>query len=56
MKIDPEIPSSIRELAAVLSQPEPILRESVSERTMKCGNAAALANMIPKPGMSLITF
>src|SRR6266850_437453 len=40
MKIDPEVPSSVRELAAVLSQPKPMRRGSVSERTMKCGKAS----------------
>ena len=39
MKTDPETPSSIRELAAVLSQPKPMRRGSVSERTMKCGKS-----------------
>jgi hypothetical protein len=39
MKIPPEVPSSIRALAAVLSQPKPMRRGSVSERTMKCGKA-----------------
>ena len=40
MNIDPEVPSSVRELAAVLSQPKPMRRGSVSERTMKCGKAS----------------
>src|SRR5258708_1269336 len=39
MKILPHVPSSVRELAAVLSQPKPMRRGSVSERTMKCGKA-----------------
>jgi hypothetical protein len=47
MKIDREIPSSVGELAAVLSQPE-ARRGSVSERTMKSVKRAALADMIPK--------
>src|SRR6266480_1129125 len=40
MKIPPEVPSSVRELAVVLSQPKPMRRGSVSERTMKCGKAS----------------
>ena len=37
MKSDAEIPSSVRELAAALSQPKPMRRGSVSVRHMKCG-------------------
>src|SRR5215467_7742726 len=48
MKTDPEIPSSIRELAAVLSQPKPMRRGSVSERTMKCGKASCPCQQDPK--------
>ena len=48
MKIHPEVPSSIRELAAVLSQPQPMRRGSVSERTMKCGKAGCLCQEDPK--------
>jgi hypothetical protein len=39
MKTHSEVPWSIRELAAVFSQPKPMRRGSVSERTMKCGKA-----------------
>ena len=48
MKIDPAIPSSVRELAAVLSQPKPMRRGSVSERTMKCGKAGCPCQQDPK--------
>ena len=48
MKTHPEIPSSIRELAAVLSQPKPMRRGSVSERTMKCGKASCPCQRDPK--------
>ena len=48
MKTDPETPSSIRELAAVLSQPKPMRRGSVSERTMKCGKASCPCQQDPK--------
>ena len=40
MKIDSEIPSSVRELAAALSQPKPMRRGSLTERRMKCGKAS----------------
>src|SRR5271169_6048760 len=39
MKIPTAVPSSIRAPVAVLSQPKPMRRGSVSERTMKCGKA-----------------
>ncbi len=39
MKTHFEVPESIRELATVLSQPKPMRRGSLSERTMKCGKA-----------------
>lgn len=39
MKTHPEVPASVRELSAVLSQPEPMRRGSLTERTMKCGKA-----------------
>ena len=48
MKTNPEIPSSIRELATVLSQPKPMRRGSVSERTMKCGKASCPCQQDPK--------
>ena len=48
MKTDPETPSSIRELAAVLSQPKPMRRGSVSERTLKCGKASCPCQQDPK--------
>ena len=48
MKIDPEIPSSVRKLAAVLSQPKSMRRGSVSERTMKCGKASCPCQGDPK--------
>jgi len=48
MKIVPEIPSSVRELATVLSQPKPMRRGSVSERTMKCGKASCPCQEDPK--------
>jgi cytochrome P450 len=48
MKIHPEVPSSIRALAAVLSQPKPMRRGSVSERTMKCGKAGCPCQEDPK--------
>ena len=47
MKIDPAIPSSVRELAAVLSQAKPMRRGSVSERTMKCGKASCPCQQDP---------
>lgn len=47
MKIDAEIPSSVRELAAVLSQPKPMRRGSISERTMKCGKASCPCQQDP---------
>jgi Family of unknown function (DUF6788) len=48
MKIEPEIPSPVRELATVLSQPKPMRRGSVSERTMKCGKASCPCQQDPK--------
>ena len=48
MKIPTEVPSSLRELAAVLSQPKPMRRGSVSERTMKCGKAGCPCQGDPK--------
>jgi hypothetical protein len=48
MKTDPEIPSSVRELAAVLSQPKPMRRGSISERTMKCGKASCPCQQDPQ--------
>jgi hypothetical protein len=48
MKIDPEIPSSVRKLAVVLSQPKAMRRGSVSERTMKCGKASCPCQGDPK--------
>src|SRR5258706_5071511 len=48
MKIPTEVPSSLRELAAVLSQPKPMRRGSVSERTMKCGKAGCPCQEDPK--------
>ena len=48
MKIPPDVPSSVRELAAVLSQPKPMRRGSVSERTMKCGKAGCPCQEDPK--------
>src|SRR5437667_357765 len=48
MKIPAEVPSSLRELAAVLSQPKPMRRGSVSERTMKCGKAGCPCQEDPK--------
>ena len=48
MKISTGVPSSIRELAAVLSQPKPMRRGSVSERTMKCGKAGCPCQDDPK--------
>jgi hypothetical protein len=47
MKIDPEIPSSVRELAANLSKPKPMRRGSISERTMKCGKASCPCQQDP---------
>lgn len=40
MKINPEIPSSVRELAAILCQPKAMRRGSLSERRMKCGKTS----------------
>jgi hypothetical protein len=48
MKIHPEVPSSIRALAAILSQPKPMRRGAVSERTMKCGKAGCPCPEDPK--------
>ena len=48
MKTPPDVPSSVRELAAVLSQPKPMRRGSVSERTMKCGKAGCPCQEDPK--------
>src|SRR5438034_2254748 len=48
MKIPPEVPSPVRELAVVLSQPKPMRRGSVSERTMKCGKASCPCQEDPK--------
>jgi hypothetical protein len=44
----PNVPSSVRELAAVLSQAKPMRRGSVSERTMKCGKAGCPCQEDPK--------
>jgi len=48
MKIPPEVPPSTRALAAVFSQPKPMRRGSVSERTMKCGKAGCPCQEDPK--------
>src|SRR6266853_574068 len=48
MKNPPNVPSSVRELAGVLSQPKPMRRGSVSERTMKCGKAGCPCQEDPK--------
>ena len=48
MKTPPDVPSSVRELAAVLSQPKAMRRGSVSERTMKCGKAGCPCQEDPK--------
>ena len=48
MKTHPEMPSSVRELAAVLCQPKPMRRGSVSERTMKCGKASCPCQQDPQ--------
>ena len=48
MKIHPEVPASVRELATALSQPKPMRRGSVSERTMKCGKASCPCQKDPK--------
>src|SRR5882762_1317330 len=48
MKINPEVPPLVRELAAVLSQPKPMRRGSVSERIMKCGKASCPCQQDPK--------
>src|SRR6202140_4276249 len=48
MKTPPHVPSPVRELAAVLSQPKPMRRGSVSERTMKCGKAGCPCQEDPK--------
>ena len=48
MKIPPEVPASVRELATVLSQPKPMRRGSLSERTMKCGKADCPCQNDPK--------
>ena len=48
MKIDAEIPPSVRELATVLSQPKLMRRGSLSERTMKCGKANCPCHQDPK--------
>jgi hypothetical protein len=48
MKIPPEVPASVRELATVLSQPKPMRRGSLSERTMKCGKAECPCQNDPK--------
>jgi hypothetical protein len=48
MKIDREIPAPVRELATVFSQPKPMRRGSVSERTMKCGKASCPCQRDPQ--------
>ena len=48
MTIPPEVPASVRELATVLSQPKPMRRGSLSERTMKCGKADCPCQNDPK--------
>jgi len=48
MKNPTEVPSSVRELAAIFSQPKPIRRGSVSERIMKCGKAGCPCQEDPK--------
>src|SRR5947208_5599600 len=48
MKIPPEVPSPVRELAAVLCQPKPMRRGSVSERSIKCGKASCPCQEDPK--------
>jgi hypothetical protein len=48
MKTDPEIPPSVRDLATALSQPKPMRRGSISERSMKCGKASCPCQKDPK--------
>ena len=48
MKTHFEVPESVRELATVLSQPRPMRRGSLSERTMKCGKADCPCQSDPK--------
>src|SRR5260370_19286921 len=48
MKTPPDVPSSVRELAAVLSQPKPMRRGSVSEATRKCEKAGCPCQEDPK--------
>ena len=48
MKTPSEVPASVRELATVLSQPKPMRRGSLSERTMKCGKAGCPCQEDPK--------
>src|SRR5580700_1461143 len=48
MKTPADAPSFVRDLAAVLSQPKPVRRGSVSQRTMKCGKAGCPCQEDPK--------
>jgi len=48
MKPPVAVPSSVREFAAVLSQPKPMRRGSVSERAMKCGQPHCPCRQDPK--------
>jgi hypothetical protein len=42
MKTPVEVPAPVRQFSAVFSNPKPMRRGSVSERTMKCGQPGCL--------------
>jgi hypothetical protein len=46
--LSPEVPASIAQWVAALSRPEPMRRGSLSERRMKCGQAACACQHDPQ--------
>jgi hypothetical protein len=48
MAASPEIPPLVRQLVTELTQPQPMRRGSVSERSIKCGKAGCACNKDPK--------
>ena len=48
MPLSADVPASVRELAIRLADPQPMRRGSVSERSMKCGQAGCRCQQDPQ--------
>lgn len=48
MPASPEVPSRVRQLVTELTQPQPMRRGSVSERSIRCGKAGCACHKDPK--------